>query len=506
MILSRRALPRLALFLALALAPLVALAQPVKVTFLHTNDVYEISPLRGRGGLAELAGAIKREKASAAHAVVTFGGDLISPSLMSGLTKGAQMIDVLNAIGIDFAVLGNHEFDFGDEVLRARMSESKFPWLATNVTQADGKIFHNGVATAIRDYGGIKVGFFGITTPETSVLASPGKETRFAGHVETAERSVKALRDQGAEVIVALTHLNIAEDREIARRVKGISLILGGHDHEPLTVYENDALIHKSGSDAAWLGVVELTVTRRPQQSGAPRIDVVPGWKMVPVVGGVGADPEIAALVKTHNDKLDSELNVAIGTAGAALVSKRDLVRTEETSIGNLFCDAIRETLGADIGLTNGGNIRGDKVYEPGTTLTRRDILTELPFGNRTVLLELKGADLREALENAVSRVEEKQGRFMQVSGLTLVYDPKAERGRRVVEIKVGGAPLDPARVYKVATNEYVAAGGDGFEALKRGRSLIDESAAKLMASQVIDYVAAKGTVAPKVEGRIVAR
>lgn len=506
MLVNRRMFAAIALAFALATVSLASLAQSVKVTFLHTNDVYEIAPLRGRGGLAELATAIKREKAAAAHAVVTFGGDLLSPSLMSGLTKGAQMIDVLNAIGIDFAVLGNHEFDFGDEVLRARMTESRFPWLATNVAQADGRIFHTGVATAIRDYEGIRFGFFGITTPETAFLSSPAKGTTFAPHVETAERAVKALREQGADVIVALTHQNIAEDRELARRVKGISLILGGHDHEPLTVYENDALIHKSGSDAAWLGVVELAVVKRAQQTGAPRIEVVPGWKMVPIRGGVDADPAIAAIVKRHTDTLDAELNVAIGTAGAILVSKRDVVRTEEAAIGNLICDAIRETLGADIGLTNGGNIRGDKVYEVGATLTRRDILTELPFGNKTVLLELPGADLLAALENAVSRVEEKQGRFMQVSGLSLVYDPKAERGRRVVEVRIGGAPLDPARSYRVATNEYVAAGGDGFEALKRGKTLIDESAAKLMASQVIDYVAARGSVAPKVEGRIVAR
>lgn len=492
--------------LAFLLAPVAALAQAVKVTFLHTNDVYEISPQRGRGGIAELAAAIARERAAAAHAVTTFGGDLLSPSLMSGLTRGAQMIEAMNAVGIDFAVPGNHEFDFGDDVLRARMDESRFPWLATNITQSDGRIFHSGVSTAIREIGGIRFGFFGITTPETTFLASPGKGTRFAPHVETAEAAVKALREQGADVIVALTHLNIAEDREIARRVKGISLILGGHDHEPLTVYENDALIHKSGSDAQWLGVVELGVTKRAQQSGAPRVEVVPGWKMVPILAGADPDPAVAAIVRKHNDRLDAEMNVAIGTVASTLVSKRDAVRTEETSIGNLFTDAIRVAMGADIGMTNGGNIRGDRVYEVGTTLTRRDVLTELPFGNKTVLLELRGADLRAAIENAVSRVEEKQGRFMQVSGMTIAYDPKAERGRRVLEIRVGAEPLDPNKPYRVATNEYVAAGGDGFEALRRGKVLVDESAAKLMASQVMDHIAATGQVAARVEGRIVAK
>ncbi|MBM3533538.1 MAG: bifunctional metallophosphatase/5'-nucleotidase [Alphaproteobacteria bacterium] len=484
------------------LAPVAALAQSVKLTLLHTNDVYEISPVRGRGGLAELATLLKRERAQAQHHITTFGGDLISPSLMSGLTKGAQMIELYNALGTDLAVFGNHEFDFGDDVLKARMNESKFPWMAGNLTGADGKLFHTAIATSMKEYGGLKFGFFGVITPETVHLASPGKDLKFEDYLAASARLVKQLKDQGADVVVALTHINIAEDRELARRVKGIDLILGGHDHEPITWYEGTTLIHKAGYDAHWLAVVELNVNKRAQASGPPRVEVMHSWKMIPTMG-VQPDPEIAAIVKKHNDKLDVELNVEIGTSTVAMSSKRDDVRTKETAIGNLISDAIREAVGADVGLTNGGGIRGDKTYDAGVVLKRRDILTELPFGNKTVLLELKGSDLKEAMETSVGRVEEKQGRFMQVSGMTLVFDPKAERGKRVVEIKVAGQPLDPNKTYKVATNEYVAAGGDGFEVLKKGKSMIDESAAKLMASQVIDYIAAKKTVSPKVEGRI---
>jgi len=495
---------RLALVLAL-LAPAAALAQSAKVTFFHTNDVYEISPVRGWGGLAELATVLKRERAQAPNSVTTFGGDLISPSLMSGLTKGSQMIELYNALGTDLAVLGNHEFDFGDDVLKARMNESKFPWMAGNLTGPDGKLFHTAIATSMKEIGGLKFGFFGVITPETGHLSSPGKDLKFEDYLAASARLVKQLKDQGADFVVALTHVNFAEDRELAKRVRGIDLILGGHDHEPLTAYEGTTLIHKAGYDAKWLAVVDLTVNKRAQPSGPPRVDVVHGWKMIPIVG-VQPDPEIAAIVKKHTDKLDAELNVKIGTSTVALSSKRDDVRTQETAMGNLISDAIRDAVGADVGLTNGGGIRGDKTYDAGVTLTRRDILTELPFGNKTVLLELKGSDLKETMETSVGQVEEKQGRFMQVSGMTLVYDPKAERGKRVVEIKVGGQPLDPNKIYKVATNEYVASGGDGFDVLKKGKSMIDESAAKLMASQVIDYVAAKGTVSPKIEGRIVAK
>jgi 2',3'-cyclic-nucleotide 2'-phosphodiesterase (5'-nucleotidase family) len=501
-----RGLRALPIVLTLVFATGLALAQQTaKVTFLHTNDVYEIAPVRGKGGFAPLMTLLKQERQANPNTVTTLGGDLISPSLMSGLTKGSQMIEMMNAVGLDLATFGNHEFDFGDDVLKQRMAESKFTWVVSNVVGADGKPFPGVKTTVIRDIAGFKFGFFGLLTPETVSLASPSKDTKFLPYLDTATKMVKELKDQGAEVIVALTHLTIAEDREMAKRVRGIDLILGGHDHDPITYHEGSTLMHKAGYDAHWLAAVDLTVRRTPQQSGPPRIDVGFGWRMLPV-SGVAPDPEIAALVKKHTDKLDVELNVKVGTVATPLDSRRNVVRAEEAAIGNLISDAIRDAVGGDIGLSNGGGIRGDKTYEAGHQLTRRDVLTELPFGNKTVLLELRGSDLLAAMEHSVGRVEEKQGRFMQVSGMTLVYDSKKPAGQRVVEIKVGGQPLDPNKIYKVATNEYVAAGGDGFEILKKGKSLIDESAAKLMASQVIDYIAAKGTVAPKVEGRIVAR
>jgi 2',3'-cyclic-nucleotide 2'-phosphodiesterase (5'-nucleotidase family) len=160
----------------------------------------------------------------------------------------------------------------------------------------------------------------------------------------------------------------------------------------------------------------------------------------------------------------------------------------------------------AEVGFTNGGGIRGDRTYEPGTTLTRKDVLGELPFGNVVVLLELSGNDLLAALENGVSRVEDKAGRFPHVSGMRFVYDPKKPKGSRVVEAMVGGQPLDPGKRYRVATNEYIAGGGDGYAALTKGKALIDASAATLMATMVMDYIAAEGTIAPKVEGRITAK
>ena len=174
-----------------------------------------------------------------------------------------------------------------------------------------------------------------------------------------------------------------------------------------------------------------------------------------------------------------------------------------ESNFGDLITDAMRAGVGADVALTNGGGIRGDRTYDPGTTLTRRDILSELPFGNVTVLMEISGADLLAALENGVSEVENRAGRFPQISGMTLIYDPSAPKGSRITELKIGGKPLDMSRTYRLATNDYMASGGDGYAVLKSGKLLVDASGATLMATTVMHYISGQGSVAPKTEGRI---
>jgi 2',3'-cyclic-nucleotide 2'-phosphodiesterase (5'-nucleotidase family) len=489
----------LALALPATLAP--ALAEPVTITFLHTNDVYEISPKDGQGGLAELKTLLDRERAANPNTITTFGGDLISPSVMSGVTKGAQMIDLYNALGTDVAVPGNHEFDFGPEIAEQRMAESAFPWLGANVLGRDGKPLPPLRATTIIEKAGYRIGFLGLLTPDTAELSSPGYETRLTPVTAAATAAVEALRGQGADLVVALTHLDLADDRDLLRNVPGIDIVLGGHDHDPITFLEGGKLLLKAGYDAHFLVAADITLDRVTRQDK----EVVvwsPGWRYLPTAG-VPPEPAVKAKVDDYNARLDAELAVAIGTTAVALDSTREAVRTRESNMGNLIADAIREAVGADAAIVNGGGIRGDRVYEAGATLTRKDMLSELPFGNVTVLIELTGADILAALENAVSQVEDKAGRFAQVSGMAYTYDAARPAGSRIVRVEIGGAALDPARTYRLAANDYIFGGGDGYAALSKGLALIDPSGAKLMASQVMDWISAKGEVAPTVEGRI---
>ena len=500
---SRFAVSIVAAAFLLAL-PFAASAEPTKITFLHTNDVYEISAKQGQGGFAELMTLLKAERAAAQHSITTFGGDLISPSVMSGLTKGTQMVELMNAIGVDVAVPGNHEFDFGPEIAAQRIGESKFPWLGANVLGKDGKPAAGMAGLHTVKVGDFTVGFFGLLAPETDSLSSPGADIAFASVTETAAASVAKLQEMGADVIVALTHLAMTDDIALARSVKGINAILGGHDHEPIAWQEGNVSILKAGYDARHLGALDLSV-EWVESRGKKKLEVVPAWRLTSTAG-IAADPEIKAIVDKHNAKLDEDLNVPVGETKVMLDSQRASVRTAETNIGNLIADAMRAGVKADIAITNGGGIRGDRTYEAGTVLTRKDVLTELPFGNVTVLLEMSGADVLAALENGVSQIEEKAGRFPQVSGLTFTYDPSAAAGSRIVSVTVGGKPLDKGASYKVATNDYMAGGGDGYAAMKGARVVIDASGATLMATTVMNHIAANAPVAPKVEGRIKAK
>jgi 2',3'-cyclic-nucleotide 2'-phosphodiesterase (5'-nucleotidase family) len=197
-------------------------------------------------------------------------------------------------------------------------------------------------------------------------------------------------------------------------------------------------------------------------------------------------------------------VDVEIGMAISPLDSRRNIVRTQESTMGDLIADAMRAGSGADVAITNGGGIRGDRVYAVGTVLTRRDILTELPFGDVTVLIEVTGQIILDALENGVSQVEHGASRFPQVSGLKAVVDLNRPAGSRVISVTVGDKPLDLTQTYKLATNDFMLGGGDGYVALAAGKVLIGAKGGHLVANDVIQYITRVRAIDERVEGRIV--
>jgi 2',3'-cyclic-nucleotide 2'-phosphodiesterase (5'-nucleotidase family) len=313
----------------------------------------------------------------------------------------------------------------------------------------------------------------------------------------------KELKDQGANLIIALAHLDIYEDQELVD--SGIvDVVLSGHDHYFISWDDGNVAWMEAGENSEKVGVMDLKLISY-EKRGKKRFKWEADMRMVDTLN-VSEDTAIAAKVKSYEDRLSKELDIKIGTTTTELDSRRKTVRGGEAAIGNLIADAMRAGVDADIGFANGGGIRAKKIYTPGTTLTRRDILTELPFGNVVVKLGLSGAQIWDALENGVSQAEKGAGRFPQVAGISFVWNPKANAGSRIVSAKIGGQPLNKGRSYTVATNNYAASGGDGYKVFKKGKVIIDASGATLLASMVMDYIKAKGTVSPKVEGRIVAQ
>jgi 5'-nucleotidase / UDP-sugar diphosphatase len=218
----------------------------------------------------------------------------------------------------------------------------------------------------------------------------------------------------------------------------------------------------------------------------------------------VTPDPEVAAVVAKFEGELSNQLDVPIGTTAVELDSRTVVVRTREAAIGNLVADALRWSAQTEVAVTNGGGIRGGKIYPPGTTITRRDVLSELPFGNRLVTLEVSGRDLKAAIENGLSRLPNPSGRFPQVSGLKIEADVSRPPGNRVLSIKVGDAPLYEGKIYAVATNDFMARGGDDYTAFEQSKPVIPLNDSPLMASEVMDYIQDIRTVRTGVDGRIV--
>ncbi|MDE0103048.1 MAG: metallophosphatase, partial [Bryobacterales bacterium] len=264
-----------------AVAP--ALGAPLQLTLVHVNDWDQMTGVGSEGGAAKIAAVVAEERARAdaegGLAVVTFGGDMISPSVLSGIDRGAHMIDLANAVGFDVAVLGNHEFDFGPDVLQERLTESETVWLAGNVTIAGGA-FPGTTATTVVERDGYRIGFLGLVTTETPVISSPGPDVAFAPVAEAGAAQAEKLRTEGADIVIALTHQGLGADLELLRKVRAIDIVLGGHDHLLIAHHDGRHAVMKAGSQGRHVGVLTLTIERIEGRGGVPRVVWTPEFRL----------------------------------------------------------------------------------------------------------------------------------------------------------------------------------------------------------------------------------
>jgi 2',3'-cyclic-nucleotide 2'-phosphodiesterase (5'-nucleotidase family) len=482
-------------------------ATSARVSFLLVNDVYRIDESRDRrGGMARFAAVVKaeREKALAEdrHLVCVHAGDTLSPSLLSSFDQGAHMIDLFNDVGLDVFVPGNHEFDFGKDIYFERMGEARFPILAANLRDATGLRLPRHQDQILIEVVGLKLALIGAAYEGTPSASRPG-DLEFAPTIQAVLAGAKSARAAGADLVVAVIHADKATGAALMN-THAVDLILSGHNHDLHIDFDGRTAFVESEQDANYVTVVDVDVARARDEASRR----LPWWPDFRVVDTAKIDPDPSMLAKVHDYQagLAKRLDVEIATLAAPLDSRTAAVRSGEAAIGNLVADALRKAAQADIAIINGGGIRGDKFYSAGSKLLKRDILDELPFGNKTVLTIVPGKAILAALENGLSQIERLAGRFPQVSGLSIVADPAAAPGTRVKKIIVNGEALDLGRDYKLATNDFMALGGDGYGMLAGKTHVSADSGTRLVALEVIDYAEALKLIDAKVEGRIVFR
>ena len=477
-----------------------AAAKPT-FTLVLVNDIYKMAEYKGRGGFARLAAIVKAERARGVPMLFCHAGDCFSPSLMSGYDQGRHIVELTNLIEPDVFVPGNHEFDFGRDAYLQRMAEARFPFFGANVMMADGSPVPGMRASHLYELGGVKVGLVGIVMEEVPQLSHPG-DLRFGPVIPALRAEVEALRARGADILVAVAHTDRAVDNEIVRS-RLVDVLLTGHDHDLAITYDGKTVMVESSEEGNFVTAIDVTAKvegegLRRTVSWAPSFRVHDSANVVP-------DPDVLRVLAAYDGELRTVLDVVLGTTLVALDSRTGVVRSGEAAIGNLVADAMRLSAGAEVTVVNAGSIRANETYPAGATLRTRDILSELPFGNTTVMVELTGAALVAMLEHGLSTIGEPSGRFPQVSGLRLQYSGKAPVGRRVRSVMVGAEPIDLARTSRVAANDFMLAGGDGYAMLGRGRVVVGKTDGKLVATEVMGYVKERGQVQPRVEGRIVA-
>ena len=477
------------------------------IVILHTNDFHgavEPEESQGSGGTSEEGGLVNMvslidqlRDEHPGRTLLLDAGDTFQGTYVSNSTEGELVMAAMNLAGYDAWTLGNHEFDWGQEPLKARIAQAGFPALAANILdEASGEPWDAVQPYAIVKVGRIRVGILGLTYPDTPVINRPENVAglEFQRAEETVRRYLPGLQEQ-ADLIVVLSHLGYNGDLALAKAVDGIDVIVGGHSHmfleRPREI--NDTLIVQAGASGKVVGRLELTVSMGTGQV----VDYTSRKALVPVTGNLAqVNQEVQALVDAALADAAETIDQPIGETAVALQPQS----SGEFALGNLVVDAMLDAdldgQSADIAMHNNGGIRAALPKGP---ISFGQLYAVLPFDNQLMAMDLTGEQVLRILEHSVSSSPGK----MQVAGMTFRFDMSRPAGDRILEATVGGEPLDPARSYRVVTIDYLASGGDGQETFLEGNN---PAYGNTEVWEVAQYIRDHSPVHPKVEGRITQR
>lgn len=499
------------LFLFLVISVGSAAGEQKVVSILHVNDFHGFAepykPFGSEeflGGIASLAAEVEKVRAQRTTLLVS-AGDMIQGNNWSNLFLGESVIELMNEMRFDAMVLGNHEFDYGTGILRKRISEARFPVLGANVEGLD--LIKPYV---IREFEGVRIALLGVVTEDVPVTTHPKNVSglSFLPVEATVERYLELLRGK-ADIVVVLSHIGHAADRDLAAKINGLTAIIGGHSH---TKVLNPVLINNTVIVQAWehgkaLGQLDLYIEDGKLLRSESRLVEIRPTGDIP-------DTAVSRLVRKYSEKVDAVLDEQVGEALTDLDGEN--VRSRETNLGNLIADIMRQTAQADAAIIGGGSIRTS--IKKGV-IRLKHIYAVSPFNNYVVAVRLTGRQVKEALEHGLSAIDEGAGRFPQVSGLSFSYNRSAAVGSRIRELMIAGLPAEPEREYTVATDDFLAAGGDGYkifgEAVRaskdfavaggtlKGEKLVYTNAGRWVRDVMADYIRASKMIAPTMEGRI---
>jgi len=488
---------------AMPLAASAALARQAEInlTILHVNDTHghiipyldkSVDSARPVGGAEYLAKMVERERAANPRGTILLSaGDMFQGTPVSNLFHGKPLVEIMNYLCYDAMALGNHEFDWGQDVLQSIISSASFPVVSANVFERGGRRIRGVRPYVMLKRKGLRIAVIGITTPDTFYTSKPGNLTglTFVHPEKVLPAIIRRVRAQGASIVVALTHDGVDADRELARKVRGIDIIVGGHSHTAIKdpVIESGTVIVQAGSNGIYLGVLNITFDRAKKKIlSYTRKDEL---RLVSPASGAQLDPKVAQIVDKYEAQVKTEFSKVIGTAAA------DLTRdpTRESDLGDVVADAMREASGTQIAFQNGGGIRSDIPRGP---ITLEAVFTSLPFDDDLITMDLTGEQIRELLEKSVLSEN-----MLQVSGIQIVYDLSKPAGAKAVSVEVAGKPMEPQATYRVVTNDFLASGGNQFNIFKKGRNI---SAGSPLRDAVADYIRKNSPINVQARDRIV--
>ncbi len=428
----------------------------VSFTILQLNDVYEITPVAGgsQGGLARVATIRKQLLAENPNTFTIMAGDFFGPSALGTARvdgerlRGKQMVAVLNALGLDLATFGNHEFDLDEEDFLKRMEESEFEWVSTNVTDAAGTMFmktepHRVVTFTDRDGDAVRIGFVGVTLD-----SNPKDYVQYSDAIRELADAIPFVA-ANSDVIVAITHLALEDDMRLAVEIPEIDVIMGGHEHENVEVYRGSDFtpIYKADANARSVYIHRFTYNT---STG----DLTLASELMPVTAAIPDDPEVAAVVDAWVEiafagfiEQGFDPGAVVTTTTEALDGRESTIRNQETNLGALIAASfVAESGDADVGVFNGGSVRIDDEL-PAGNVSQYDLIRVMPFGGSVLTVGIKGSVLAQALTQGLAN--RGTGGFLQTANVS----------RDGETWMIGGEALDPNRTYRMATNDFLVSG-----------------------------------------------